>query len=361
MSDSPANLVRSAVGVTQPQYETLRGKVMVHLGDNTMASRFLSHCDGLIFHGSAGFNEAASSGGRKLKLVDPELYAADRRKEDQLQLVPQTPADAVEAQVSAGVSALLAPSRFPRERSRAAIAGVLEEGAAFVAEAARRAPELPAYVPVVVRFDELADGRWIGPIAASGLSIATVFAGFGDPLGTAEQLRGAIDIVRAAQSAFVMRCDIAVAGLMALAADGGAIGASSSVRHLWLPSRRRGTSGSRYLFVPGLANWMKLLFVEQAMADPDLDELFRCECAVCGPSGDLRRLAHPRVSPEVQDAHSAAAAVSLTKGVLGSNHPIAAWRAVCEAASAAYDDLEGLGIAGPSKPGVLDSWLTVLR
>jgi hypothetical protein len=105
---------------------------------------------------------------------------------------------------------------------------------------------------------------------------------------------------------------------------------------------------------------MKATFVEQAVADPDLDELFGCECAVCGPDGDLRRLTLPDVSRETQDRHSVASSIELAHTVLEDDYPVAAWRVVCQQADAAYDELADRGISGPTKPGVLAAWLTIL-
>jgi hypothetical protein len=354
----PSNALRATLPT---RYQGLQGKVLVHVGDNTVGASMAALADGLVFHGPAGFKAARACPPGVRRLVDREHYSSDRGKGSQGQLIPESPADAVRAQVNAGATSLLAPSRFPTDRTHSGIASVLEAGAAFIGEASIVAPDLPAFVPVVIRYDELIDDRWVEPIRSSGVPIATVFAGYGDPLASTDQLEGAINVIEAADVAFVLRCDMSVAGLMAHSAIAGAIGASSAVRHLWLP-KKGGTKSipTGSLFVPHAANWMKSTFIEQAQADPELDEFFRCECPVCGVGGDLRHLMAPEVSSDLQDRHSVAAAVALARSVVEDDDALAAWRRVCKRADAGYDMLSDLGISGPSKPSVLTAWLKLL-
>ena len=340
-------------------YIGLRGKVLAYVGNNAAAGRFAPYADGVVFHGRAGFREARSYTGGSLRVIDPADYIGDRGRGTGARLFSQPSTEAVQVQVDAGADCLLAPSRFPRERDAQTINALLNEGESFVGAARLEAPALPAFVPVVIRFDELADDRWVEPIRSSGLPIATVFAGYGDPLASPSQLEGAIRVVEAADVSIVLRCDVSAVGLMVIAAAAGAIGTSSPVRHLWLPTRRRrDRARSRNLFVPRCANWMKAEFIERSAADPDLDDLFRCDCAVCGPQGDVRLLTE--VDEEIQDSHSIASAVSLAHEVLGANSPISAWRAVCQSAVDAYDELESLGISGPAKSRALEAWLSIL-
>ena len=341
------------------EYIGLRGKVLAYVGDNAAGGRFAQYADGLVFHGRAGFREAPRYAGRSLCVIDPALYKGDRGHGAGARLFSQSPTEAVQAQVHAGADCLLAPSRFPLERDAQTINALLMEGESFISAARLEAPPLPAFVPVVIRFDELADGRWDAPIRSSGLPIAPAFAGYGDPLATPPQLEGAIRVVAAAEISFVLRYDTSAIGLMALEATAGSIGTSSSARHLWLPTRHSRTrSPSRSLFVPRFANWMKVEFIERSAADPDLDDLFRCDCPVCGPQGDVRRLVE--ADDEMQDDHSIASAVRLAHEVLEADDPTWAWRTVCQSAVDAYDELEWLGISGPAKSGALKAWLSVL-
>ena len=340
-------------------YIGLRGKVLAYAGDNTAGGRFAPYSDGVVFHGRAGFRAARSYTGGLLCVIDPAVYMRDRGQGAGARLFPESSVEAVQAQMDAGADCLLAPSRFPTERDTKSINALLNEGESFIDAARIEAPSSPAFVPTIIRFDELTDDRWVGPIRSSGLPIATVFAGYGDPLATARQLEGAIRIVDAAAVSFVLRCDTSAVGLMALEATAGSIGTSSSVRHLWLPTRHpRGRAPSRNLFVPRFANWMKAEFITRSAVDPDLDDLFRCDCPVCGPSGDVRLLTE--VEEEMQDSHSIASAVRLAREVLEADSPISAWQVVCQSAVDAYDELESLGISGPAKSGALKAWLSIL-
>ena len=347
------------VRAAPPQVVALDQKVFAYAGDNARGVHFAKHADGVVFRNRAGFRAARSCATDATCIVDPEHYAKDRNDRAQISLIPETPTESVLAQVHAGAGCLLSPARFPADRGSQRIKCLLNDGEAFIDAARDEAPSLPAFAVVVIRYDELADGRWIQPIRTSGLPIATVFAAYADPLAQPAALEGAIRVIEAAEAAFVLRCDMSVAGLVALRATIGAIGTSSATRHLWLGTpRNHGGSASPSVFVPAVANWMKLSFVEQATADPDLDALFRCACTVCGPQGDVRRL--HEASKSVQDAHSIAASVGLAHEVLKADNPVSAWQSVCRQSVAAYDELKSLGISGPAKPESLRSWLNLL-
>jgi hypothetical protein len=340
--------------------------VLAHAGDNSLGPSLAAHADGVVFHGPAGYKVARSCPATALRLIDEEQYRTERDNDTMLQLFERklferTDIAIAEAQLAAGTDCLLAPGRFPRDRTERSLRTILEAGGRFIEATRSIAPQVPAFVPVIVRFNELEDGRWVKPIRDSGLPIATVFAGYRDPLGTPRQLEGAIDIVRNARAALVLRCDMSVAGLMALSAIAGAIGSSSAVRHLWLPSRkRRDSTPSPSIFVPSAANWMKLATVRQATGNADLDEIFRCNCACCGPHGDVRYLASPEVARETRDLHSVAASVALAHAVISSPSPLNAWRAMCETSEEVYDRLSETGVDGARRPGAVHAWLTVL-
>lgn len=154
----------------------------------------------------------------------------------------------------------------------------------------------------------------------------------------------------------VLRCDSSVAGLVALGANAGAIGASSSARHLYLPSGR-GSSGPprRSLFVRTLNNWLSASFVGQAEADPEVDDIFACNCVVCGPGGDVRRLLRADVEERMRDRHSVAAAVQSAKSVVEADSPLGEWRRICQTADDNYGRLRQLGITAPGRPNALSA------
>lgn len=339
----------------------LKGKVFAYIGDNSKGSAFAQHADGAVFRGAAGFKEARECADGIFRIVDSELYVNDRDNRAGSPLMAMSASESVHSQLGAGARCLFAPSRFPTDRSGKSISAILNQGQEFVDAAQRLAPSLPVFVPIVVRFDELMDSRWVRPIAASGLPIATVFAGFGDPLSSPAALEGAINVIEAAEVAFAIRGDTSVVGLMTLKAIAGAIGTSSAVRHLWLPSRRLGRKRKhpdRSIFVPAAANWMKLSFVRQALAEPRLDDLFSCHCRICGPNGDIRNLGTS--DDDVQDRHSIDAAYRLARQVLGAAHPVSRWQEVCLMAEDTYAELKARGISGPTMPESLRSWHRLL-
>lgn len=337
-------------------YSDVRGKILVHLGDNTLAGEVAPYGDGVVFHGSAGAREARRFQDQGLIVMDRELYTRDRGEQTQT-LFLESAAEAVRAQLDLGADWLLAPSRFPSDRGVDGVRSVFEAGRQFIEEARRLAPNKPSFVPLVARFDQLRDPRWIDAALAAELPLATVFAGYADPLDTFDALEGAIELLAQSPASLVLRCDSSAAGLVALGASAGAIGTSSSVRHLFLPSGRRSSGPPRRsLFVRTLNNWLSASFIRQAEADPDVDDIFACDCPVCGPGGDVRRLLRADVEERTRDRHSVAAAVRSAKSVVEAKSPVGEWRRICEKANDNYDRLRNLGIAAPGPPKALVAW-----
>ena len=306
--------------------------------------------------------EARRHKGKMIYAIDPDLYANDRLPQAQERFEEST-RDTINAQVDAGASFLVAPSRFLRGvHNRATIESSLQKGHEFVAVALQDDPPLPAVVPIIVRYDELEDRRWVEPVRESGLPIATVFAAHGDALSTPRRLEGAIEIIQAARRSCVLRCDMSTVGFMAMGALFGAIGTSSTARHLYLPSRNPGRRAPAHsIFIPKLASWMSETLVKWGFADSRLDDVFRCYCRVCGNHGDVRELIHRDAESERWDEHSMLSATGLAHDVLRAGDPEAQWVKTCQQAAAAYDYLHSIGWSGPAKPGALESWIKVLH
>ncbi len=357
--------MRHGGGRAQPdlKFAAIQGKVLVHVGTNARGAQLLRHADGAVLHGRPGLKAASELSGDNLVAVDPEHYTDDRTRKPQQQLPLEQPQEHVLAQTRARASLLLAPSNFPVDRSEKSIHKQLEAGEAFIEAAHKSHPQLPVVVPVVIRSDELRDGRWIEPIESSDLPIATVFAGYTNPLAKPDHVEGAIRVIQAAHFACVLRCDMSAVGLMAKGAATAALGSSSGVRQLWLRSGRRGrqAASSDSIFVPKAAGWMPSAFLQEARLHDELKGVFHCSCAVCGEDGDVRVLVSPGAERHLREEHSIASAVDLAHTVLGASDPVSAWTDACDRAVATYDHLRDFGIADVSRPEVLDSWLTVLR
>ena len=333
--------------------------VFSYVGTTAQAGQFAEVSDGVILRDGSGYKQARHLGTTR-RLVDPEFYLTQRDQPESESLFPPTPGEAITQQLEAGVACLLAPSEFPKDRESDSIERLLTRGREFVDAAEREAPELPALVPIVVRYDELADRRWVEPVRESELPIATVFAGFRDPLDKPDRIEGALDLVAAARFALVMRCDIAAAGLAAHGAAAAAIGTSSAVRHLWLPSRSTGKrTPKKVVFVPSTAAWIDRSCLVDAEGYAVDDELWKCECSVCGPDGDVRSLAS---APDGSiDLHSVAAAMRLVHIVFGATDRVDAWKRICRQSSEAFRALTEAGMPDLNQPDGLKSWLEVLN
>lgn len=336
----------------------LRDLVLAHVGDCDQARDHARYADGVVLRGPNAFFTSRTLTDT-IRVLDPEYYVSDRSRRNQLRLLPHSAEESVRAQLEAGADVLLAPSRFPIGSDRRTIAELLEQGELFVSTARELAPWLAAFVPVVIRFDELADGRWVEPIRSSKLPIATVFAAWGDALSTPAQLEGAIRIIEAARVAFVMRCDMSAAGLMALGAIAAAIGTSSAMRHLYLPSKHTGKRPfERSIFVPRTMSWMKVSVVDRFAVVPDAGGIFACDCPECSPDGDMRHLLES--DDAKQDMHSLASAVALTHEVAEAPDPVMRWLQTCRSADDAYSELAARRRLGVTKPPMLNAWLSVL-
>ena len=343
-----------------PRFADLHGKVLVYVGANARAAQLVQHADGAVLHGRAGLRAARQCKPSDLIAIDPERYDRHRATKPQQQLPIERPRDYVDEQVAAGARLLLAPSSFPTDRSKGSIEKQLDTGHTFVEAAYEIVPSLPAVVPVVIRSEELQDGRWVEPIRSSGLPIATVFAGYKNPLSTPDQIAGAIEVVQAANLACILRCDASAVGLLAVGAVAGSIGTSSGVRQLWLTPRggRETDPTSRGIFVPRAVSWMRSDVLTELRIDPEFEYLFGCDCPTCD-GGDVRDLAL-NVESNLHEEHSIAAATGLAYDVLTAQDPVSAWINKCRQAVNTYDILHDCGIVDLAKPEALDSWLSIL-
>jgi len=339
----------------------LRGRILAYVGDHQNARAVAESAEGVILHGSKGFKA-----GRALAVVsdlgiDPARYADDRNRTTD-QLFSDPPRVAIRSQLFSGATFALSDSRFSTDRSADAMRGALQRGREFVDAASDIDSTMAAFSTLVIRFDELKSRQWISPVSDFAIPLATVFASRGDPFSDEQALEGAIELVRSTENVFVMRCDLSSIGLIACGATASAVGASSSVRHLWLPTKRRGdvSGATGHVFVPKLAAWVKLRFIEYAMAEPAIDPLMRCDCAVCGPQGDVRSLIMPGVSSAHRELHSVAAVTRLGREVLDADNPLVAWRVVCVRATDAYGHLAELGLGVFQAPAMLQNWITLI-
>lgn len=343
-------------------YQRVADQILLYSGNNSTAGDLATIGDAVILHGRAGFRIAKEMPAECRVLIDAEYYKTDRDDKSEGQLLPLASEESIRQQVAAGVACLLAPSRFPDDRSPDSLKRVLDAARDFIACAEQLAPTLPAFAPVVVKYDELADRRWVKLLSDAGIPVALVFAAFMDPLSDVDRLRGAIDLVQATDKVMILRCDLSAVGLMAAGASVGAMGASSSVRHLWLPSKRpkRRKEPVLALFLPAGAAWVNEVFLRQAQAHPELDDLFGCSCVVCGPGGDLRNLFETGATRDLLDRHSISAAVRLGRSVVASEAPLNRWKHVCENASETFARFDALKVAGPGEPQMLQAWRKAL-
>jgi hypothetical protein len=169
--------------------------------------------------------------------------------------------------------------------------------------------------------------------------VAIVLASSNNPLGAAEQIRGAVDLVRSTGNVIALRSDEAAIGLLAHGALLAAVGSSSTTRHLFYgrPSSKPKRRPGHEVFHPLTMSWIKHYRLDVfAVQTEDL----LCECAVCDGRSILR-FADPALVVEVV-AHSVLCLQSIAAKVMTSADPVSAWIDQCAAAADASDRLNGV-------------------
>lgn len=169
--------------------------------------------------------------------------------------------------------------------------------------------------------------------------VAIVLASSNNPLGAAEQIRGAVDLVRSTGNVIALRSDEAAVGLLAHGALLAAVGSSSTTRHLFYgrPSSKPKRLPGHEVFHPLTMSWIKHYRLDVFVV-PTEDLL--CQCAVCDGRSILR-FADPSLIGDVV-AHSVLCLQNLASGVMASTDPASAWIERCAEAADAADRLNGV-------------------
>lgn len=340
--------------------EALRGKILLHAGNNETAANPLvaAAADGVIFHGRAGVRHGAawaSSANRRLVLHDPDRYSNQSREAENPSLFGPFD-DELAAQRRLSVDAFLSPSVLPARGDHRALESVFDQGAQFLEAARRDAPDTPGFIVVCASPWWLTgDGRdrLEQAVAASDNPIALVLAESGDPLQQRESIDAVLSLVEQASALLSIRCDVSTVGLIANGALAGAVGASSTYRHLFLPRRGGGGGKGRvqHLFVYRLMAWHQ---AEELVLVAHVDDLFLCPCSVCD-GRDVRRLVGPGFEMDAL-LHQVAAIQLLSDAVLDTDDPADAWTARCTAARDAYVRIQRDASVKLTEPAFLGAW-----
>jgi hypothetical protein len=258
-------------------------------------------------------------------------------------------------------SMYLAPSRSVGSTIES-LRVVLEAGERFLEAVDQQDHRAPGYVPIVV------NARWRGALLddmcaelwSSGVPVAFLFASPVDPLSTRKEVAAALKLISATSNSIVLRCDLSAIGLVSFGAHLGSIGATSAMRHVFVPMRnsKHGAKDlSAHVLVPSLRAWVRgsdLNHIDEPA------ELFRCECRVCDGRSVLRFRESGALDDLVRDeaeAHGVLAWREIADRVLGDDEvdPRRAWLNECNAGLESYRTLREHGI-GLKPRSYLSAW-----
>lgn len=284
-------------------------------------------------------------------LVDANQYAGQNRRSAKSQGANLDPSW-VTTQRELGLSTLLTDSPYVRAGEHAALVRLL-------CEARDLGPDTVAVLPLHLDWLRRDVAALIEAINAAETPVALVLEHTGDPLGIHSAVAGLARLLAEATSKVaLMRSDLSVIGAVAFGATFGAVGATTSLRHLY-PKK---DESSRFNPKPGIG-----ALVPCSLAYRKLDKIFtaeagneanqerwKCECRVCYG----RPLS--RIVDEVEAyRHSIASIARLGEHVLGGASPLIrqhAWLGRCrDAQMVNFDIAAETGLSWES-PGFLGAW-----
>lgn len=317
----------------------------------------------------------ANAGARVLRRLRAAGSVAPLALDEQRYLEPSSPGSlqlidesrlAAENQAVLRTSVYLAPSQRVGG-TLASLQEVLDAGERFLEAVGDQAHAAPGYVPIVVgpQWRRAMLDDMCAELSMRRLPIAFLFASTHDPLSTAGDVAAAITLISAVTDSIVLRCDLSAIGLVAHGARWGAIGASSDMRHVFIPMSRKAVDSRRsdrsaHVFVPSLRAWLrgsKLTFIDGP------EDLFCCDCRLCGGRSVLRFRESGPLDDLVRaeaDAHAALAWRLIAARVLDDNvaDPRRSWQEECASGLRSYSILSEHGVE-LKPPSYLGAWSSI--
>lgn len=205
-------------------------------------------------------------------MLDASCYSGKARK-----LEPRLTKEWITRQRRAGLRVQLTDSPYIPSHGAATLSAVLAQAAGF---GEGTVAVLPLELDWLTRQAE----ALVDAINREGVPVALVLEHTKDPLGVQRAVLGLTSLIDAAQvKVGVLRCDLSVIGAVAFGASWGAVGATSSLRHLY-PLAKGG--GPRYArvsaLVPRSLSYRSLEMIAAGIAaDPDNELPWRCDCRFC--------------------------------------------------------------------------------
>lgn len=350
----------------QPNVRTAR--ILLHARRAEGAASYWDLDDGIVFSGGGGasvVDHRRAAGSDQPLATDAERYLL--RSDQQVSMFDDLVVSA-ESQARRRVAMFLAPTG-PGGRDLDEMRAILDAGERFLVAADEQEHKAPGFIPIVV------GPRWRRALLddlcelfeTRGLPIALLFASPFDPLGTADDVLAALQLTTAVREGIVLRCDLSAFGLVAKGLEFGAVGATTDLRHVYLPMKRsrdrdREIDRSLHVYIAALRSWLR--GSQLTYLDSNL-ELFNCYCRICS-GGSVLRFAESGAEEDVllrdeAEAHAALAWRGLVDSVFVGDRSTwtSRWLGECQAAEENFKILRGEGIA-LQQPGYLNAWISAL-
>lgn len=197
-------------------------------------------------------------------------------------------------------------------------------------------------------------------VARHGVPVAVAIEHAADPFGVQAIIRGFLQLLRVPVPVLLLRSDVSVLGALCHGAYAGAVGAASSLRHVY-PQKSGGRPASVSAFVPHLLSYRTLDNLSDAiLRTPDLATYWTCDCPEC----DGRRLDALTEDADANTRHSLHGLLDLHADLL---HPrssrqdlITAWHERCSHALNLHEDIED-ALPRWKRPQFLHAWYQVTK
>lgn len=283
-------------------------------------------------------------------LVDANRYAGARRLVGVSRLDPAW----VDTQLANGQRYALTDSPYIPDGDFVALGSILAQG---------RAMGRPVIVNLPISYLWLkrkAHARQLREaINQAGVPVALTVEHVGDPMGVQAVVAGLVHVLGAEPPVSVLRCDASAIVALAYGAAGGAIGTTTSLRHLYplpKPGKKGGGRPARIaVWVPRLLAYTSIEKVSDLVQHPGLDQYFICDCTSCNGLR-LDRVVDERQAYE----HSLRALTEFAATRFGANKPVAqqrlAFYTATEAAQYAHMEIESETGVPLEPPAFLGAW-----
>jgi hypothetical protein len=190
-----------------------------------------------------------------------------------------------------------------------------------------------------------------------GVPVAVAVGHSGDPFNSVDTVRGLLHVVDSSVRTALLRTDLSAVGAVAAGASFGAIGTSTTLRHIWPPKGGGPTQPGVAVLVPRLMSYHRLERIPLAAAQVPQDYFF-CGCNICQGG-----MVHERATELTAHEHSVSAIATIAAGVLSESpeDSLKSFRSKAMVAQSYHSDIQVvMEDARWAPPASLNAWVKAL-